>query len=221
VKKGNVKKCVPIEDGQEAAIYERALKKRPEPWIVRLRRPGCDETLVLQIGCNAVSLVQRAIGLLPADSLARRSVFRLDGANTNECTFGWRVVSHEEKTKGHFPKMLFTSNKNDAEASQPPGFRMELRKEQLRSLKWMLSQEATVDPFLEEEVIESILPSLNWRAEGRVLRPTLVRGGIIADEVSSYQVFSFKCTSGLLSPGNTVYVRFIRLVTERPLSRLV
>ena len=47
----------------------------------------------------------------------------------------------------------------------------------------MLSQEATSTPFFEEEVVEAVLPSLNWRAEGRVRRPVLVRGGIVADEV--------------------------------------
>lgn len=47
----------------------------------------------------------------------------------------------------------------------------------------MLDQEATVVPFFEEEVTEAVLPSLNWRAEGRVRRPVLVRGGIVADEV--------------------------------------
>jgi hypothetical protein len=49
----------------------------------------------------------------------------------------------------------------------------------------MLHQEAATEPYFEEEVEEAVLPSLNWRAEGRARRPVLVRGGILADEVRS------------------------------------
>jgi hypothetical protein len=42
-----------------------------------------------------------------------------------------------------------------------------------------------MEPYYEEEVTEAILPGLEWRAESRVRRPILARGGIIADEVSS------------------------------------
>ena len=52
----------------------------------------------------------------------------------------------------------------------------------------MLQREKTSQPFYEEEVAETVLPSLEWRAEGRVRRPVLARGGIIADEV---RVLSF------------------------------
>ena len=47
----------------------------------------------------------------------------------------------------------------------------------------MLAQEATKDPFYEEEVSEAILGAMGWRAEGRVKRPVLIRGGIVADQV--------------------------------------
>jgi hypothetical protein len=176
-----------MEDGKEAALYERALKHRPQAWVVRLRQSPNREThdpasLNLQIGCNAVSLVQRALGILPAESLARKSVFGLD--YSNNCSFEWRVIRHIDKTTATFPKLTFTSNKRDKQADQPPGFlKYNLRKEQLRSLTWMLQQESTTEPFFEEEVTEAILPSLNWRAEGRVRRPVLVRAGIVADEV--------------------------------------
>jgi hypothetical protein len=188
VAKGNRTTCVPMEDGKEAALYERALKHRPQAWVVRLRQsPTCathdPAFLNLQIGCNAVSLVQRALGLLPSESLARKSVFGLDCPSN--CSFGWRVLRHLEKTTATFPKLTFTSNKQDEQSDQPPGFiYCKLRKEQLRSLTWMLQQESTTKPFFEEEVTEAILPNLGWRAEGRVKRPVLVRAGIIADEVS-------------------------------------
>jgi hypothetical protein len=97
-------------------------------------------------------------------------------------------VPHHDKssfTDGDFQELRLTSNKTDNQAEQPPGFEgcFPLRKEQRRSLQWMLHQEANTVPFMEEEVVEAVLPNLNWRAEGRAQRPVLVRGGIIADEV--------------------------------------
>lgn len=191
VKKGGRITYEPIEDGLEAAEYERALKARPSPWVVRLLVEDISSSLSLrlQIGCNPCSLAQRALGLLPVDSLPRISLRNLE---TQEgyikaayCSYDWRVVPHVELTKASLPRLQFTSNKYDNEAGQPPNFRRyPLRKEQLRSLQWMQQQESTTEVYFEEEVAESILPNLNWRIEGRVRRPVLARGGIIADEVS-------------------------------------
>ena len=50
-----------------------------------------------------------------------------------------------------------------------------LRKEQQRSLKWMIGQ--------EQEVEEANLRHLGWRAEVRVTRSRQIRGGVLADEV--------------------------------------
>lgn len=194
VSKGNKTTFVPVEDGRDAAVYERALKSRPHPWIVRLSIPedlAAADTwvpLTLRIGCNAVSLVQRALGLFPVGTLARKSMIDLaSGKRTpvsSKCTFEWRIVPHNDKVFTGFSRLSFTSNKQDVQAAQPPRFaKYGLRKEQLRSLTWMLLQESAKIPFLEEEVAEAVLPSLDWRAEGRVRRPVLVRGGIVADEV--------------------------------------
>ena len=70
----------------------------------------------------------------------------------------------------------------------------------------MLRQENAAEPFFEEEVTEAVLPSLEWRAEGRVRRPVLARGGIVADEVSSIIVLLIflRCvveTNNSLFPG--------------------
>jgi len=40
--------------------------------------------------------------------------------------------------------------------------------------------------FVQEEVVEECLPQLRWRAEGRAVAPRLVRGGVLADEVSPW-----------------------------------
>ena len=48
----------------------------------------------------------------------------------------------------------------------------------------MLAQEAVgVTPFIEEEISESLLTSLGWRAEGRAQRRVQVKGGVLADQV--------------------------------------
>jgi SNF2 family DNA or RNA helicase len=47
----------------------------------------------------------------------------------------------------------------------------------------MLAREQSDDYFYEEEVSEAMLGPLGWRAEGKAVRPVLVRGGVLADEV--------------------------------------
>lgn len=181
--KSNRTVFVPIEDGKEAAVYERALKARPHPWLFRIGASSATE-LSLTIGCNPCSLAQRAFGLFSSSTLARNTWLTSASTSSNDSVFDWRVVLHSEATFTGFPALRLTSNKHNDEAGQPPNFKAHpLRKEQLRSLTWMLDQEATNDPFVEEEVTEAVLPSLNWRAEGRARRPVLVRGGIIADAV--------------------------------------
>ena len=190
VSRGKKVEYLPIEDMERAGIYERSVKKRPQPWIVRFSQSHYENEngLHMAIACNPVSLSLLAFGRLPAGSTSRRSMIdsSLDPKDSH-AKYDWRVVAHEEKSVGHFPKLTFTSNKQDSEASQPPCFKHPLRKEQLRSLQWMLHQEASSEPFYEEEVEEAILPSINWRAEGRATRPIIVRGGIIADEVRGFR----------------------------------
>ena len=112
----------------------------------------------------------------------------LQSASADEaaCSYEWRIVPHTEQANASFAPLTFTSNRKDTEAPQPPNFMYNLRKEQARSVTWMLQRERSTEPFLEEEVCESILPSLEWRAEGRVRRPVLARGGVIADAVSMF-----------------------------------
>lgn len=202
VTRSNKKQVIPLDDGREAALYEQLMKHRPSPWLVTLRlaeqQTQCSEKahLQLQVGCNAVSLVYRALGLFPPRTLSRRAMLHHVNSSQGDvsggdCIFEWRAVPHVEKSPESviFPKLYLKSNKKDNPASQPPEFknRYPLRQEQLRSLAWMLSQEASSTPFLEEEVAEAVLPGLDWRAEGRARRPVLVRGGIVADEVRQSQ----------------------------------
>ena len=172
----------PQEDMQEAAAYEQALKIRPAAFKAVIKKEG--DVGHMQIACNGFSLTQRARAILPAES---GNVVALAAASNarQPWEFSWRVVEHEEFARiPDFAKLSLTSNKKDGSAAQPPNFRkFPLRPEQLRSLSWMLAQEGSTVPHFEEEVSEAILGPMGWRAEGKVRRPTLVRGGIVADQV--------------------------------------
>lgn len=99
----------------------------------------------------------------------------------------WRLTPGQVADVPEPPRVFaMPSNKRDPEHTQPPNFRLPLRKEQLRSVWWMLEQERAANKthtFVEEEISEALLPSLGWRAEGKAERPVMVRGGVIADEV--------------------------------------
>ena len=50
-------------------------------------------------------------------------------------------------------------------------------------MTWMLAQERSDTPFLEEEVVEGTLAPLGWRAEGKATVKVIAKGGVLADEV--------------------------------------
>ncbi|KAI5788500.1 hypothetical protein EDC01DRAFT_169203 [Geopyxis carbonaria] len=166
------KRYIALEDSKEAAPYERALKNRPAALVTHLHLDD-DNIGTLRIGLNVPSLVHRALARLQTERREQPPML------------SWRLVTdYIPETTLSLPLFELTSNKKDAGHAQPPNFITKLRPEQLRSLSWMVSQEGEdVIPFIEEEVEESLLPHLNWRAEGRAERPNLVRGGVLADQV--------------------------------------
>jgi hypothetical protein len=166
------KKDVPFENTIQAGEYERSLKRRPSPFVTQLKLDK-DGTGTVRVGINIPSLVHRAFSRLPSQN------------RTGAPTISWRLNTDFTATaKLHLPKFVIASNKLDKEHAQPPSFKIPLRKEQLRSLEWMLQREALEgEPFVEEEISEAILGPLGWRAEGRAQRPVHVRGGVLADQV--------------------------------------
>ncbi|KAJ7091441.1 hypothetical protein B0H15DRAFT_930158 [Mycena belliarum] len=166
------KKMVPFEDPVQAGHYERSLKKRPSPFVTQLK---VDEngTGTVRVGFNAPTLLHRALSRLPVANRSEPPVV------------SWRLnTSYTPTANQNLPKFVLTSNKLDNEHAQPPHFRLKLRKEQLRSLRWMVQQESSdAPPFMEEEISEAILHPLGWRAEARAQRPVRVRGGVLADAV--------------------------------------
>ncbi|EKM50640.1 uncharacterized protein PHACADRAFT_213538 [Phanerochaete carnosa HHB-10118-sp] len=165
-------KIVAVEDAAQAGAYERALKRRPAPFVTQLK---VEENGIghVRIGINIVSLMHRALSRLPSKGRAA------------DATLAWRLdTDFTPMAKLSMPKFKLKSNKQDDQHTQPPDFHTLLRPEQLRSLTWMLQQEEVdAPPFVEEEISEAILEPLNWRVEGRAQRPNRVRGGVLADQV--------------------------------------
>ncbi|PFH51813.1 hypothetical protein AMATHDRAFT_141817 [Amanita thiersii Skay4041] len=168
----NGRKITPVEDPVQAGIYERRLKRRPSPFLTQLKLDDND-TGSVRVGINIPTLLHRAVSRLPSKD------------RTEAITYSWRLnTNFTPAAKIELPNFILRSNKQDKEHSQPPNFKIPLRKEQLRSLEWMLYQESLeVEPFVEEEISEAILDPLGWRAEGRAQRPVRIRGGVLADQV--------------------------------------
>ncbi|SPO39060.1 uncharacterized protein PSFLO_04539 [Pseudozyma flocculosa] len=162
---------VPIENTQQAGPYEQALKNRPAPFVMHLRlSDGLAQT---RFGINAATLMHRALSRLPSNPHA------------GLVELSWRLTKLDKSLNMFsLPRYTIKSNRQDAESPSPDIFALELRKEQKRSLTWMLAQERKdVEPFHEEEISEGLLAPFGWRAEGRATRPVTVRGGVLADAV--------------------------------------
>ncbi|ESK85156.1 dna repair protein rad8, partial [Moniliophthora roreri MCA 2997] len=166
------KKIVAIEDSAEAGEYERRLKRRPSPFVTQLRLQD-DGIGIVRIGVNINSLLHRAVSRLPPSPHAAKPLL------------SWRVNTNFTRAAAiTLPKFVLMSNKRDKEHAQPPYFKLNLRKEQLRSLEWMIHRESLdAAPFVEEEVAEAILDPLGWRVEGRAQREVRIKGGVLADQV--------------------------------------
>ncbi|KAJ4475050.1 hypothetical protein J3R30DRAFT_3777458 [Lentinula aciculospora] len=165
-------KIVGIEDPVQAGEYERRLKQRPNPFVTQLMLAD-DGTGTARIGINVPSLLHRALYRLPSRGRSEKPVL------------SWRLDTNFTPAASlSLPKFTILSNKLDKEHKQPPSFKIDLRKEQTRSLEWMIRQEAlNAEPFVEEEISEAVLGPLGWRAEGLAQRPVHVRGGVLADQV--------------------------------------
>ncbi|PIG80558.1 C-5 cytosine-specific DNA methylase, partial [Aspergillus arachidicola] len=160
------------EDPHDAALYERQVKLRPPPFLV-FRRVDEEDNGHMRVTLNVQMLLHQAYERL------------LNTNVSNNASFFWRVVPNSYDSRNLvFPDFSLVSNRNNAQSAQPPNFQLDLRPEQLRSLSWMIHRESLdIEPFIEEEVEEALLPMLMWRAEGKVCVEKTVRGGVLADDV--------------------------------------
>lgn len=172
---GQQDKFIPFEDERQAGAFERSIKARPAPFITYTQ---IDEERRgrLMIGLNIGTLVHRALAKF--SSVASNEAIKLS----------WRLDSqYEWPIKTSFPAFELKSNKTDVEREHKfKGIteHLELRREQRRSLAWMLGQESPGAPvFHEQETEEALLATIGWRAEVRATRPSKGRGGVLTDEV--------------------------------------
>ena len=197
----NEKKIECREDPEQAAVFEQTLKRRPAPFVVQWRKQPAKSTPSKKsktvedkavgdvvIAVNPATLVHRALANITGGVARERSAARLYDEKNQAPEMEWQVVKHlEMDTAKPLAPFELMSNRRDPKAAQPPGWNVKkfpLRPEQLRSLHWMLEREAdNQEPFVEEEVAESVLPALGLRMDGRARVQRLVRGGIIADQV--------------------------------------
>jgi hypothetical protein len=165
-------RVIPYEDPRGAATYERAARFKPAPFIL-LRRVDDAGNAALRFALNIQSLAHQAYGRL------------VNHVNPSSIEFQWRLVGNtNDWGRTSHPRFTLLDNQQDDAYHQPPNFKLALRPEQLRSLTWMVSQEAeTTSPFVEEETEEALLPLMSWRAEVKVTMPRVVRGGVLCDEV--------------------------------------
>ncbi|KAJ5628696.1 hypothetical protein N7490_010924 [Penicillium lividum] len=170
-------KAKPHEDPQEAAAYERAVKSKPPPFMIFTNVEHLQDRRIspgeLQVAVNLQSMVHSALGKL------------VDFESLDGVQFSWRLVSNAyDMGRQRLPAFVLPHNQADVPHAQPPNFKQQLRTEQLRSLHWMITQEADdIRPFIEEETEEALCQMMAWRADVKVLIPRLIRGGLVADEV--------------------------------------
>jgi len=104
-------------------------------------------------------------------------------ADTASCEFAWRI-GRNKSSPMKAAKFTLLNNAEDVEHCQPPSFKEHLlRPEQLRSLHWMVDQEASTEPFVCDLVEYDDNETPGWSVEGRARCSFNVRGGILADQI--------------------------------------
>ncbi|MCJ1397910.1 hypothetical protein MMC11_001106 [Xylographa trunciseda] len=161
---------IPYEDPLEAIHYEKAIKARPQPIRTYVKHEG-ELLSELAISLNIPALMHRVLSKISRSQEAISAHWRLD----TEYNF-WKAA--------HLPGFVISDNRYDNEEPYTFSNGLALRREQARSLWWMLRQEtSSIINFEEEEIEEACLPYLGWRAQARVTRVCTARGGLLADKV--------------------------------------
>eukprot|EP00929_Paragymnodinium_shiwhaense_P021705 TRINITY_DN14087_c0_g1_i1.p1 TRINITY_DN14087_c0_g1~~TRINITY_DN14087_c0_g1_i1.p1 ORF type:complete len:1572 (+),score=444.50 TRINITY_DN14087_c0_g1_i1:675-4718(+) len=161
-----------------------------EAWIVQCQPQSGELRLLLRPGVLLMRMLRQGRDALPS------------------ARFSWRVTDAELPPRGGASRadsgveeFSILSNVEDAAHTQPPHFAEELplRREQLRSLGWMVSQERRrKDPFVTELRESAQFPDApHWRLEASLrCEYGSVRGGVLADAIGYGKT---ACTIGLIS----------------------
>jgi len=167
-----------------------------EAWLLQVHPGRQMLRVLLRPGVLLMRMLRR--GRVPAARFVWRVVDSTDGrdaeAEVKEKELENRSTSH---AVGEFSIL---SNLEDAATTQPPNFlQYPLRREQLRSLGWMLVQEqrSTEEPFVTElrEAV-SCPDAPHWKLEGSLrCEYHNVKGGVLADAIGYGKT---ACTIGLV-----------------------
>jgi hypothetical protein len=163
-------KYIPYEHPEQASQWEKEQKSRPAPMKVLFRIDDSGK-IGFQISLNPATLMHRAKARLPGNGSPR------------DVKMSFRLVTDHGRKKKPVLKPLTLLNNNDVEMAKQAFSQFTLRSEQRRVLTWMLEKENKGTTFTEEEVVESTVNEIGYRAEGRATREILRHGGILAQEV--------------------------------------
>eukprot|EP00421_Protoceratium_reticulatum_P019726 CAMPEP_0168393440 /NCGR_PEP_ID=MMETSP0228-20121227/19019_1 /TAXON_ID=133427 /ORGANISM="Protoceratium reticulatum, Strain CCCM 535 (=CCMP 1889)" /LENGTH=511 /DNA_ID=CAMNT_0008406821 /DNA_START=53 /DNA_END=1584 /DNA_ORIENTATION=- len=182
-----------------AGVSDDARLAEEQPWAVQAHPGRGDVRVLVRPGVLLAQMLRRGTAL-PA---ARFSWRVLDAASE-----AGKASAHTKS--GRPPSVMLgefsiLSNVEDAAHTQPPHFlEFPLRREQLRSLGWMVSQEQRRrEPFVTE--LRETVPcpdAPHWRLEGRLhCEYAGVKGGVLADAIGYGKT---ACTIGLVdsTPNN-------------------
>jgi site-specific DNA-cytosine methylase len=156
----------PYEDPATAAVYERAIKRRPHPILFQTVLGS--QGLTMHFGINLASLAHRAVAHLPANY-------------KTTCRLAW-TLEQDLASSSNFTVKPFVLEPTEGPSSPNAhvGMSCRLFPKQALVLHWMQQQELGRS-FTIEEAEEAIVPAIGWRAEVRAETDIQVRGGICAD----------------------------------------
>eukprot|EP00928_Gymnodinium_smaydae_P013265 TRINITY_DN14857_c0_g2_i2.p1 TRINITY_DN14857_c0_g2~~TRINITY_DN14857_c0_g2_i2.p1 ORF type:complete len:1471 (+),score=365.86 TRINITY_DN14857_c0_g2_i2:56-4468(+) len=163
-----------------------------EPWIVQCHPARNVVRVLLRPGVLLMRMLRRGTALPSA-----RFTWRIVDASENSAPESALVGGIVSSGVGEFSIL---SNVEDAAHTQPPHFlQFPLRREQLRSLGWMVRQERNrKEPFVTElREVGACMDAPHWHMEGSLrCEYEDVRGGVLADAIGYGKT---ACTIGLVS----------------------
>ncbi|KAF1816302.1 hypothetical protein P152DRAFT_470338 [Eremomyces bilateralis CBS 781.70] len=171
---------LPYEEPAVARRYEMKLKRQPPRLSATVSEDG-DSRLSVRVSGSIRLLEHMAISLL-SETLAAP----IKRSQLIEMGTMWRLDPFfVPSTDHHAPVFTLQSNKETAPYVNTGLFNgnLKLRDDQQRSLQWMLEQERG-KVFEVEEWEEACVQKVGWRLSVGAKAKVLVKGGVIADQVS-------------------------------------
>jgi hypothetical protein len=168
-------KAAPSEEPLAATEYEKSLKTRSPAFTAKFRINDIDH-LSLKVGINPQTLIHRAVALLPILPEAEE-------LGSQVLTY-WRLVTDDVTSpNADLCPLKVNDNKDRSGQVELKGFKLSLRKEQLRALDWAIERDKGETIFSEEEIVEARLKGLAYRLEGKATRDVKRRGGLLFFDV--------------------------------------